>query len=142
MLQSAHMPQAASISVYPVKSFASARVETIRIVERGALEHDRKFALFDTAGKDVKGNRSAKACHLGISIDFKAETAQFQPSIELGEAAMFDFVSELDSMETWLSEYFGRPVSCRRELRGGFPDDKAATGPTLISDATYREVAA
>jgi uncharacterized protein YcbX len=44
-------------------------------------------------------------------------------------------------LESWLTRWFGQPVFFRRNPQGGFPDDKDAPGPTIISTATLEEVA-
>jgi len=41
----------------------------------------------------------------------------------------------------WLSEAFGEGVLLQERVAGGFPDDRDAAGPTLVSTATLAEVA-
>ena len=41
----------------------------------------------------------------------------------------------------WLAEAFGQPVLLVERVDGGFPDDREAAGPTVISKATLVEVA-
>jgi uncharacterized protein YcbX len=41
----------------------------------------------------------------------------------------------------WLSEFFGFGVLLQERADGGFPDDRDAPGPTLVSTATLAEVA-
>ena len=135
------MTRVAGISIYPIKSFGPMLVPSAQIVEGGGLEHDREFSLFDAAGKYVNGKRNPKVHHLTAAVDWKDATVYFKPYDATGNAVGFNLVSEVAALEAWLSEFFEEPVTWRREPRGGFPDDKAATGPTLISDATYKEIA-
>ncbi len=45
-----------------------------------------------------------------------------------------------DRIEKWLGDFFGFPVTLRREPKKGFPDDREAFGPTITSDASLREI--
>jgi uncharacterized protein YcbX len=59
-----------------------------------------------------------------------------------GERGAFELDSDPGELAAWLSRALGRPVSVRRDDGGGFPDDEAAPGPTVISTATLEAVAA
>src|SRR5690606_38194029 len=41
----------------------------------------------------------------------------------------------------WLSEYLGYEIGLVENRDGGFPDDMQASGPTIVSSATYAAVA-
>src|SRR4030088_465768 len=45
----------------------------------------------------------------------------------------------LDSIG-WLSDFFGFPVKLIHDPETGFPDDRTAYGPTIISEASLREI--
>jgi uncharacterized protein len=134
------MPHVASISIYPVKSFGPTLVRAARIVEGGGLEHDREFALFDANDKFVNGKRNPLVHQLTTMIDWKDGIVYFKPFCLDAEPVSFNILHEVSQMEEWLSHFFGEPVTWRRNAKGGFPDDGAAPGPTIISDASYGEI--
>ena len=43
-------------------------------------------------------------------------------------------------MEKWLSDFFGFPVTIRHESEKGFPDDREAFGPTIVSEASLHAI--
>lgn len=135
------MPHVASISIYPIKSFGPMLTTAARIVEGGGLEHDREFAVFDANEKFVNGKRNARVHQLAATIDWKDGVAIFRRLDSDCEPVAFRIRQESGELEAWLSDFFGVPVTWRRNPAGGFPDDLAATGPTIISDASYAEIA-
>jgi uncharacterized protein YcbX len=49
-------------------------------------------------------------------------------------------LDNLAPMEKWLSDFFGFAVVLRHETDKGFPDDREAFGPTVVSEVSLREV--
>ena len=79
-----------------------------------------------------------------LSIDPAALEARAIPGIErlAGLAAgTFPLVPGPDGPCGWFSEVFGMGVLLLERADGGFPDDREASGPTVISTATLAEVA-
>jgi uncharacterized protein YcbX len=134
-------PHIANISVYPIKSFGPTNVSAARIVDGGGLEHDREFAIFDANDKYVNGKRNTKVHQITAVIDWKDATVYFKLLGSTSGPVCFNIRREIPELESWLSQYFDEPVTWRRNSRGGFPDDSLAPGPTIISDATYLEIA-
>jgi uncharacterized protein YcbX len=134
------MPHLARICLYPIKSLDMAEASEVRILETGALQHDREFALFDTEGKFVNGKRSPLIQGLSAAFDF-AQGALCLKLRQSGQARRFSLPDDQQAIDTWLSDYFGQSVTLRRNTQGGFPDDKNALGPTVISTATLESVA-
>ena len=54
------MPHIAKICVYPIKSLDGVEVRKAKVLQSGALEYDRQFAIFDEQGKYVNAKRYAK----------------------------------------------------------------------------------
>jgi hypothetical protein len=151
-------PHLARITVYPIKSLDGVDRERARLVAGAALERDREYALFDAEGRYVNGKRE-RAVHR-LRSEFDVETRELRlASPDRGERT-FDLAVEgdagdaageeagtdgrprdADALTEWLSDYFDYPVSLRRDDAGGFPDDTVASGPTVVSTATIREVA-
>ncbi len=134
------MPHVARICIYPIKSLDGVEVRQARVLQSGALECDRQFAIFDKQGKYVNAKRYAKIHLLRSKFDLenKIVSLQIQGS-EIEES--FDLESETPRLEAWLSEFFGFTVKLRKNLITGFPDDTVSPGPTIVSTATLKEVA-
>jgi hypothetical protein len=129
-----------SISVYPVKSMEPVLLQEVRVLRSGALEGDRGFAFFDSEGKFINGKRNAKIHLLRSKYDsFTGELSLGRA--ETGFTASFHVDRQRQQLEAWLAEYFGLPISLRRNGEVGFPDDLDCPGPTIISTATLSEVA-
>ena len=134
-------PRLARITLYPVKSLPGYSPDRARLVDGGALEHDREFAVVDGDGEYVNGKRTDAVHGLDASFDPGADRLEFRARAT-GEEAGFDLPAERDAAEAWLGDYFGHPVELRRNSAGGYPDTADyATGPTVISTATLRTVA-
>jgi len=133
------MPYLARIDLYPFKSLDGITVEAAPVLDSGALEHDREYALFDRQGKVVNGKRYAQMHRLRsqISPTFHTLTLQAEDS----NPHTFNLESDRTALETWLSDYFQFEIQIQRHPYRGFPDDTDSPGPTLISTATLEMVA-
>ena len=129
-------PYLARIRIYPIKGLDPVEVESVRTTPSGSLEHDREFALFDEEGNVISGKRERKIHTIRSEVDF--ETQIFRFGYE-GKVYEFSF-EETRAVEDFFSEVFGYKVFLRRSAEG-FPDDRKAHGPTLVSRATLLEVA-
>jgi len=128
------------IAVFPVKSLDPLVVESARIGERGLLDLDRRYAMFDAQGRYVNGKREPVVHRLRSAFDPETETLRLREQGTGGWTA-FDLRAERGELEAWLSTFFGYPVTVHRDDAGGYPDDEDAHGPTVISTATVETVA-
>ncbi len=106
----------------------------------GVLEHDREFAFFDGDGKFLNGKRTPKIHGLRSAFDLHTGDLRLAAA-GTREEGRFHLPDDQEALESWLTRYFGQPVFFRRNPQGGFPDDRDAPGPTIISTATLEEVA-
>ncbi len=127
------------IIIYPVKSLEPVALRQARVLASGALEGDRAFALFDAADKFVNGKNNSRVHQLRSSFDPMTRTLQIGAAGS--EMKSFHVDDDRENLQTWLTEYFGKPIFFRENTRVGFPDDLDCPGPTLISKATLAEVA-
>ncbi len=162
-------PFLAGIQRFPVKSLDPEDRETARLSTDGALEGDRQWAIVDRPPEEPYDPSTADVTGTGDYVNGKKTAeihrirSQFHPPNEGGpavsvrehssttaESRRFDLWTgdpESDErtvheeLNDWLSEHFDRPVSVRRTARGQH-DDRERHGPTVISTATLREVAA
>ena len=143
------------ITLYPVKSLDGVDVEEVRVLPSGALEHDRRWRLVDLDGRAVNAKRSPRFHAIraefalaerlvSLSIDPTAIAAHAIPGIEqvasLGPESCH-LVPGPEGPCAWLSEALGIGVLLVERPDGGFPDDRDAPGPTLVSTASLAEVA-
>ena len=159
------MPTLDRITIYPVKSLDGVSMEAARVLPSGALEHDRRWQLVDMEGRVVNAKRSplfhairaefdlagqgGGGPRLGtnvvhLAVDPAAVRTAAIPGIArlAGLApASFPLVPGPDGPCGWLSEALGADVLLLERAEGGFPDDRDAPGPTVISTATLVEVA-
>lgn len=132
--------QLARILLYPIKSLDAVSVSRVRITAGGCLEQDRAYALFDGAGKVINGKRTDRvhALRNAFSDDFREVTLWCESESEK-HATRF-ILTEPEPIHRWLSDFFGMHVELRHNATNGFPDDSDAFGPTLVSEASLREV--
>lgn len=134
------MPHLAGISLYPIKSLDPITVSEATVLPSGALRHDREFAIFDADGKVVNGKRTPKIHGLRSSFDLDTGALCLEAR-DTGRARAFRLPDDMVALDAWLSDYFGLAVTLRHDTEGGFPDDKNAPGPTVISTATLATIA-
>jgi uncharacterized protein len=127
------------IVVYPIKSLDGVVVKEARITSGGILEHDRVYAIVDAQGKYVNGKRSARVHQLRCRFDAAIKEVAFSDQVS-GREAQF-VLAEPEALNRWLSELFEFPVTLSRETEKGFPDDRDAPGPTIISQSSLLTVA-
>jgi uncharacterized protein YcbX len=150
------MPTLERITIYPVKSLDGVEVVEARVLPSGALENDRRWQLVDMEGQVVNAKRTPlmhairAEFDLGatgtvhLAIDPAAVATRAIPGIErlaAIAAASFPLVPGPDGPCGWLAEVFARDVLLVERPDGGFPDDREACGPTLISTASLEAVA-
>jgi hypothetical protein len=134
-------PVVRRISTFPVKSLDACSRDEVRIVENGGLDGDREFALVDDGGDYVNGKRERAVHRIHSEFDPDARALTLWAPERRRRRFDVDDDADRDEMAAWLSAYFGYDVSLRQNRAGGYPDDTEASGPTVVSTATLREVA-
>ena len=122
------------IRLYPVKALDAVTVSEARILPSGALEWDRRFALFGSCGGFLNGKNRAEIHAVRATYDW----ARGEIALD-GQA--FSLTRQGDGVAAWFSERLGEPVELREDTGMGFPDDTEAAGPTLVSAASIQAVA-
>ena len=151
------MPTLDRITIYPVKSLDGLDVDEAGVLPSGGLEHDRRWRLVDMDGGVVNAKRfplfaairsefSLPERLITLSVDPAALAAKALPAADLArlrqlDCESFHLVPGQGGPCEWLSEAFGFGVLLQERAEGGFPDDRDAPGPTLISTASLAEVA-
>ncbi|MCY7367903.1 MAG: MOSC N-terminal beta barrel domain-containing protein [Chamaesiphon sp.] len=138
-----YQPVLAQIIIYPIKSLDGKIVDRSKISPGGALSFDRRWAIVDANGKIVNAKRTAKIQQIRSRFDFVESEDRLLVSLSTADdpnSQIFCLTNELVELANWLSEFFGFPVNLIENVVGGFPDDLAAYGPTIISTATLLAV--
>lgn len=134
------MPHVAKICIYPIKSLDGVELTQGRVLETGALEGDRQYAIFDAQGKFVNGKRHGKIHLLRTKFDLESQIISLQIQGN-NTKENFHLEAEKQPLEAWLSDFFGFSVKLHSNLLTGFPDDTVSPGPTIVSTATLKKVA-
>uniref|UniRef100_A0A7C4QSN3 MOSC domain-containing protein n=1 Tax=Schlesneria paludicola TaxID=360056 RepID=A0A7C4QSN3_9PLAN len=132
------MPRLAAISLYPMKSCTGQPVSTAVVLSTGALQHDRQFALRDAGGRFWNAKRTPMfhRWRTWLAVERRVLTLR-----DADREWAWHLDRDRAAVESWFAERLGEPVRLDEDPRGGFPDDTAAPGPTVISTATLEAVA-
>ncbi|MFB6142669.1 MAG: MOSC domain-containing protein [Halorientalis sp.] len=135
------MAELARVTVFPVKSLDGLALERATVGDRGALDLDREYALFDADGDYVNGKATSEVHRIASWFDPGTHALTVDaPGMDEATFALADADGRA-AAGAWFSDFFGREVTVEPDDAGGFPDDEALHGPTVISTATLRAVA-
>jgi uncharacterized protein YcbX len=129
--------QLGRISIFPIKALDAIPLQSAKFTAGGILENDRVFAIYDAEGKVVNGKRTARVHDLRSQFDPQIREVRLWQNDE--SPAQFQ-LDDLAVLGKWLSDFFGLAVEVRHETVKGFPDDREAFGPTVLSEASLRAV--
>lgn len=137
------MPHLARITLYPIKSLDGHAVASAEVLPNGALRNDRRFAIVESGGLWVNGKREPRLHGIRATYDLSRETVTLRADLPTDErpARTFRLAADDRELAEWLGLFLGRPVTLQENETGGFPDDSAAPGPTVIATETLEAVA-
>jgi uncharacterized protein YcbX len=137
------MPTLDRITLYPVKSLDGVCVDEARVLPSGGLEFDRRWRLVDMDGRVVNAKRTAAFHPIRAEFDLAEKLVSLSRWSDppTAAAATFALVPGREGPCEWLSEALSIGVLLEERPDGGFPDDRDAAGPTLVSTASLAEVA-
>jgi uncharacterized protein YcbX len=133
------MPTLDRITIFPVKSLDGLDVDECRVLPCGAIEHDRRWQLVDMEGRVVNAKQNHRFHAIRAGFDLASRTVTLARAVGPGET--FPLVPGPAGPCGWLSAALGVDVLLVERADGGFPDDREAPGPTLVSMASLVEVA-
>jgi uncharacterized protein YcbX len=125
------------IEIFPIKSLDGIVLEAATITPGGILEKDRVYAIKDADGKVVNGKRTARVHQLRCAFDPGIKEVRFWQG---SDSPMQFPLDDSGRMAGWLTDFFGFPVSLQHEPEKGFPDDREAFGPTIVSEASLTAI--
>lgn len=129
----------ASITIFPIKALDGAQVRESALTSTGALVHDRRLAMLDAGGAYIHGKRNPAVHRLRAEYDLPADRVRLRASGD-GSGEVFQLGSEHARLAEFLSDYFRTTVTIVEDRAAGFPDDRTAPGPTVVSTQTLQEV--
>lgn len=129
--------QLGRIIIFPIKSLDGIPLDSARFTAGGILEKDRVFAIYDTEGKVVNGKRTPRVHELRCVFDPEIREVQIWPNGQTPQQFQLD---DLPRLGKWLSDFFAFPVVVQHEPEKGFPDDREAFGPTIVSEVSLRTI--
>ncbi|GGL37683.1 molybdenum cofactor biosysynthesis protein [Halarchaeum grantii] len=135
-------PHVARIRVYPVKSLNPLERTRTTVRPDGGLGVDRSYAVVDAEGEYVNGKREAAVHRIDATYADDGDTLVLRDRDGERDAESFR-LADADDREgaaAWLTAHYGYDVAFEHAERGGYPDDTTASGPTVISTATLREI--
>ncbi|MCM1983881.1 MOSC domain-containing protein [Lyngbya confervoides] len=127
------------IDLFPIKSLDGISVSEARVTTGGSLAMDREFALVDAEGKFVNAKRTAKIHRVRSRYQIPQRLVTLSTP-ELSPQT-FSLDQERSQLADWFSDFFGFPITLVHNPHAGFPDDRNAPGPTVISAASLATVA-
>ena len=128
------MAELAGIFLHPVKALVAVEVSEARVLASGALMHDRRWALVDSAGRFVNGKNRA-AIH---EIRAEFQLARWEISVD---GRVFSLIEQATELAAYFSDRLGEPIRFHENSEVGFPDDLDSPGPTCVSRASLSAVA-
>ncbi len=134
------MPQLGSITVYPIKSLDGVACSSARVLESGALEFDRRWALVDADGVWVNAKRTHLIHRIRAEFDLAASSVTLECPGSLTRQS-FSLVPPWDDLNAALSACLSLPVSVVENLAAGFPDDSDSPGPTIAARSSVEAIA-
>jgi len=144
------MPHLERITLHPVKSLDGLDVERARVLPCGALADDRRWRLVDLEGHVVHAKRTPLVHAIRAVFDLSdgptvalslAPDRRGRTDCALLAPQQFPLLPGPNGPCGWLSVALGMDVLLQERPEGGFPDDRDAPGPTLVSTASLEEVA-
>jgi hypothetical protein len=129
--------QLSRIQIFPIKSLDGVTLDQSRVTSGGILENDRVYTIVDCDGKVVNGKRTARVHQLRSEFGPGLREVRLAPAD--GASAQFP-LDNLAAISDWLSAFFDLPVTVRHESQKGFPDDREAFGPTIVSEASLAAI--
>jgi uncharacterized protein len=124
------------IWIFPIKSLDGLELAEASVTSGGILENDRIYAIFDDQGRVVNGKRTARVHQLRCAFDGGLKEVRLW---ENGAPEQF-CLDAPEPINEWLSGFFGFAVELKSDPKAGFPDDRTAYGPTIVSQASLEAV--
>ncbi len=134
-------PRLVRITIYPIKSLDGVRLDRVPVTPAGALAGDREFALFDPRGRVFNAKRSPTLQRIRAEFTWPERTVILGHEESGDRTTPWNLDREGGAIAAWIGQQVGTSLQLQRDPAGGFPDDRHAWGPTIISTATLETVA-
>jgi uncharacterized protein YcbX len=132
-------PVLSRITIFPIKSLDGMDLQKAMIAEGGCLLHDREYAISDEEGNFVIGKSNPKVHQLRSAVDVEKEMLSLKQQGETNWN-QFHLQKEKAAIESYLSDYFGKPVLLQQNKTGRFLDIPDISGVTVLSTASLESI--
>lgn len=122
------------LRVYPVKGLGPIAVDSARVLDSGALEFDRRWALVDSRERFINGKNYAAIHRIRAGFDL----GRLEITVE---GNTWSLAKDAGAIGAWFTERLGERVELRENELTGFPDDTVSPGPTVVTEASINAVA-
>jgi ferredoxin-NADP reductase/uncharacterized protein YcbX len=135
-------PRISRITLFPIKSLDGVDVTQALLSDHGALVDDRRWAMFDDAGRRFVNGKNHAAVHaIRSRFDLLSRTVTLTDSRDPhAVGTCFELDDHRGDIESWLSDAMGFRIHLHEDHARGFPDDTHSPGPTVISTGTLEEI--
>jgi uncharacterized protein YcbX len=133
------VPTLARITIFPIKSLDGVALQEAEMTAGGGLRNDRRWAILDAGGAFINGKRNPAVHLLRAEFGLAEEMVRLKTQGQQ-HTATFHLRDDSSRLAAWLSGIFHTTVTVVEDDAGGFPDDLAAPGPTVISTQSLQEV--
>lgn len=131
-------PYLSRIRIYPIKSLDPIELQQAKIGIR-SLQHDREFALLAADGHFMNGKRTGRVNELKAEYDLPNHIIHLTPRAG-GLSRSFHLLHNQPSLEIYLSDFFGEPISLVRNENGQLMDIPGVSSVTVVSEASLQSL--
>jgi hypothetical protein len=131
-------PFISKIRIYPIKSLDPVELQEAEVGVH-SLRYDREFAMLTNDGRFMNGKRSGRVNELKATYDLPNYIVTFSDRVG-GPLHTFHLVNEKVSIEKYLSDFFGEPVSLVQNKQGQLMDIPTASSVTIVSEASLKSL--
>lgn len=126
--------------LYPIKSLDGCLVTDATIGPAGGLTFDRCWQIVDEEKTPISAKNTPKLQIIRATWSLPTEQRQLGFDLHVPGNDTIDKITgtlprDQARLEAWFNKLLGKPVTLEYDQRG-FPDDREAAGPTIISEET------
>ena len=131
-------PKLSKLRIYPIKSLDPVELEAAE-VGVSSLRYDREFGLLAQDGHFVNGKRTGRVNELKATYDLQSHTVHLC-SRTTERVYSFHLANEQQSLEAYLTTFFGEPISLVHNKIGQLMDIPDESSVTVTSLATLQSL--
>lgn len=131
-------PTVSRIRIYPIKALDPVEL-TAAEVGVHSLRYDREFAMIALDQRYMNSKRTGRVNELKAEYDLPNYTVHLSPRAG-GVVRSFHLLQQKPELESYLTDFFGEPVSLVHDTDGQLMDIPTASSVTIVSEASLRSL--